>query len=61
MTFEAWWEHVFKALEFGLTKDHMKEAFLYGQVVKSWEGFVDRQGGAFDETDTFYDEWKNSK
>ena len=26
---------------------------------KSWEGVVDRQGGARDWTDDFYNEWKN--
>lgn len=28
---------------------------------KSWEGHVDRQGGAHDWTDSFYDEWRNTK
>lgn len=29
----------------------------YQMAVNSWEGCVDRQGGAFDDSDFFYDEW----
>jgi len=43
MTFEEWWDNVFKAPAHGLMEEHMREAFEAGWRQGHKEGYVYRE------------------